>query len=59
MESLVADYRENVAVLRARLRVGESFDLIERRLLVGQDELTAFYPGKILSFLSAPMFCPT
>lgn len=43
MESLVADYRENVAALRARLRVGESFDLIERRLLVGQDELTAFY----------------
>lgn len=43
MPSLTPDYAENVALLSAALRVGESFDVISRRLRVGEDELTAFY----------------
>lgn len=44
MEKLSTDYQENVARLRARLRVEENFDLIERRLLIGKtDEMTLFY----------------
>lgn len=43
MERLSGDYRENVASLHAALRVEENFDIIERRLPVGQDEMTLFY----------------
>ena len=43
MERLTEDYRENVRDLSLRLAAGESFDLIERRLPVGGDELTLFF----------------
>ena len=43
MERLTEDYRENVRALAALLAAGESFDLIERRLPVGDDELTLFF----------------
>ncbi len=43
MKELSGDYRENCELLSAALRVGESFDLITRRLLVGEDEMCAFY----------------
>ena len=43
MERLTEDYRENVRALSLRLAAGESFDLIERRLPVGGDELTLFF----------------
>ncbi len=43
MERLTGDYRENVRALSALLAAGESFDLIERRLSVGDGELTLFY----------------
>lgn len=43
MERISQDYGENIAHFRTRLRVGENFDIVERRLLVGQDELTLFY----------------
>lgn len=40
---LCEDYRENVRRLSASLRVGESFDLIERRLHIHERELCFFY----------------
>ena len=40
---LSGEYLRDVGTVSALLSVGESFDLIERRLLVGQDELTLFY----------------
>ena len=43
MDRLTPDYAENIRLLSTALRVGESFDIISRRLRVGQDELTAFY----------------
>ena len=43
MERLTKSYPQNVAHLRARLRIGQSFDLLERRLSIGQDEATLFY----------------
>ncbi len=43
MQHLTGDYRTDVATLNERLRVKESFDLISRRLLIGEDELTLFY----------------
>lgn len=43
METLSKDYHENVEKMRASLRVGESFDLLERRLVIGRDEMTLFY----------------
>lgn len=43
LERISASYRENVEAFRTRLRVAENFDMIERRLLVGQDEMTLFY----------------
>lgn len=43
MEKLSADYQENLRTFRARLRVAENFDMIERRLLIGPDEMTLFY----------------
>ena len=43
MALLTADYRENTAMMKKHLRIDESFDLIERTLTVGRDELTLFY----------------
>ena len=43
MQRLCDDYQANVELLRKRLRVDRSFDLICRRLPVGEDELTLFY----------------
>ena len=43
MKELSCDYRENVRALGAQLRVSENFDMVSRRLLIGEDELTAFY----------------
>ena len=43
MKELSCDYRENVRALGAELRVSENFDMVSRRLLIGEDELTAFY----------------
>ncbi|MBQ8174259.1 MAG: spore germination protein [Clostridia bacterium] len=37
------NYGENVAHFRERLRVAENFDVVERHLSVGEDELTLFY----------------
>ena len=43
MQKFSSDYRENRAYLHNALRVEDSFDLIERRLLIGEDELTLYY----------------
>ena len=43
MKRISSNYQENVTMLRHRLRVGENFDMIERRLIIGQDEMTLFY----------------
>lgn len=43
MKRISQSYEENVAYFRACLRVGENFDIVERRLLVGEDEMTLFY----------------
>ncbi len=43
MQHLTGNYRTDVNDFSAHLRVGESFDLIQRRLLIGEDELTLFY----------------
>ena len=43
MERLTEDYRENVRAVSEALAADESFDLIERRVSVGRDELTFFY----------------
>ena len=43
MKRLSGDYRENVEALDALLRVEKSFDLVRRRLTVGQDQLTLYY----------------
>ena len=40
---LTPDYRRNVAMMHARLRVNDSFDLIERTLQIGEDEMTLYY----------------
>lgn len=43
MDRLSQNYRDNARLLSALLAAGESFDLIERRLAVGRDELTLFF----------------
>ena len=43
MDRLSQNYRDNVRLLSALLAADESFDLIERRLSVGRDELTLFF----------------
>lgn len=43
MRKFSADYADNRAYLHTVLRVKDSFDLIERRLLIGKDELTLYY----------------
>jgi stage V sporulation protein AF len=43
MQKLSEDYRENVATMDRELRTGKSFDLIKRKLQIGQDELTLYY----------------
>ena len=43
MDRLSQNYRDNARLLSALLAAGESFDLIERRLSVGRDELTLFF----------------
>ena len=43
MQRLTDDYQANVELLSRRLGVDKSFDLICRRLPVGEDELTLFY----------------
>lgn len=43
MEILSEQYSENVSAFRRALRVEENFDVIERRLLIGPDEMTLFY----------------
>ncbi len=43
MQLLSPDYGENVRALSAALRIDASFDLVMRRLLIGEDELTAVY----------------
>ena len=40
---LSSDYRKNVDTMHALLRVDDSFDLIERTLTVGKDEMTLYY----------------
>ena len=43
MRKLCENYRENVMLLRRELRVDESFDVLEKKLRVGTDELTLYY----------------
>ena len=43
MEALGKEYRENVEAFRRALRVAENFDVIERRIPVGRDEMTLFF----------------
>ena len=43
MEKLKADYRKNTEDFARALRVDANFDIISRRLTVGQDEMTLFY----------------
>ena len=42
-EKLSYDYTENVSALSLRLRVGDSFDIIERHLTVCQKDICFFY----------------
>ncbi len=41
--SLSRDYGKNVELMRAKLRVGASFDIIERHLNVGEKDMALFY----------------
>ena len=43
MQALSQDYRENVETLSRILRVEESFDIVSRRLRIGEDELTTIF----------------
>lgn len=43
MPNLTSDYRKNVEMLDALLRVKENFDLIKKKLFIGQDEVTLYY----------------
>ncbi len=43
MAELSLNYAENVAAMKARLRVKENFDIIARHVLIGEDEATFFY----------------
>ncbi len=43
MQRLYKTYGENVECMKNRLRVDESFDLISRKLLVGESEACLFY----------------
>ncbi len=43
MQRLTKNYDYNASMLTRELRVGESFDLISRRLSIGSDEATFFY----------------
>ena len=43
MVNLSEDYARNVSLFRETLRVTESFDIIEKRLAIGKDEISLFY----------------
>ena len=43
MKKLTVDYYENVKIIDTLLRVDESFDIIKKKLAVGNDELTFYY----------------
>ena len=43
MESLTLNYTENISFLSARLRVNESFDIIERHLTVASKDVCFYY----------------
>ncbi len=43
MTRLTGNYREDTKTLDTRLRVDKSFDVIRRRLLIGQDEMALYY----------------
>lgn len=43
MQALTQEYQENVRLFSERMRISESFDMIRRRLVIGGDELTAFF----------------
>lgn len=40
---LGTDYKENISLIASRLRVAESFDIIERHLLIGEHDTCFFY----------------
>ncbi len=42
-ERLFTDYDENISLMRDRLRVNESFDIIERHLMVCERDMCFFY----------------
>ena len=43
MRKLFLDYKENVSYLNHALRVGESFDILQKTLRVGDGEFTLYY----------------
>ncbi|MBQ3064528.1 MAG: spore germination protein [Clostridia bacterium] len=43
MVKLCESYADNVALFRETLRVAESFDILEKRLKIGEGEITLFY----------------
>ncbi len=43
MGALKQDYFENVQEVKSLLRVGENFDIVARRVTIGEDEATFFY----------------
>lgn len=43
METFCENYRDNVARFGDRLRVKENFDIVEKRLYVGPDEISVFF----------------
>ncbi len=43
MEKLCADYFENLAKIDSELHVDENFDLIKKKLCIGEDELTLYF----------------
>ena len=42
MGALKQDYFENVQAVKSLLRVDENFDMIARRVTIGEDEATFF-----------------
>lgn len=43
MKKLTADYRQNIALLDSELNVSGNFDMLKKKLMIGQDEITIYY----------------
>ncbi len=43
IKKLTADYRQNIALLDSELNVSGNFDMLKKKLMIGQDEITIYY----------------